>query len=197
MASKKKISSKKATSKKANNSRVTQRKTAARSVRSSMVSYTDQSLEDADDPVTTFSFGIVFDINGTPVPITAKDVSKLKESGLDFELPNPVVLPTLNDALKYIETTFGVKFPDTTSLPPWLNDIIQKILNMTFTVTVFKLSIPPQGAETPAIATEKGTKFAIEIAGAFTGDPLSLPGFPIGIQGGVFGATNIPPAITS
>lgn len=144
---------------------------------------------------TTFSFGIVFDIKGTPVPISTPDINKLKEQGVKFELPNPVVLGSIADLINYIETTFEVNFPDTENLPTWLKDIIDKVASMVFTVNVLKLELP---AQTATAGNGEGVLYALEIAGAFPGTPLQpLPGFPLGIQGGVFGATNIAPAIQS
>ena len=148
---------------------------------------------------TTFSFGIVFDIKGTPVPISTPDINKLKEQGVKFELPNPVVLGSIADLINYIETTFEVNFPDTDSLPDWLKNIIDKVASMVFTVNVLKLELPAQAAsEGNGEGNGEGVLYALEIAGAFPGTPLQpLPGFPLGIQGGVFGATNIAPAIQS
>jgi hypothetical protein len=147
----------------------------------------------AVDGATTFSFGLVFDIKGVPVPISAADISRLKEQGLRFELPNPVQLGSFDDLIGWLENKFSVTFPSTEELPTWLKDIIDKITSMTFTVTIFKLNIPKQGAT-------EGMRYALEITGVFPEEPLklSIEGFDfLTITGGAFGVTNIAPKIDS
>ena len=144
-----------------------------------------------DDRQSTFSFGIVFDINGALVPISAADISKIKEQGVKFTLPNPVVLGSMDDLLKFLEDNFGVSLP-IDDLPDWLKEIVDKITSMVFTVNVLKLNLAPGGSP------DEGVTYALEIAGTFPGESLKpISAFPIGIQGGVFGATNIAEAITS
>lgn len=144
-----------------------------------------------DDPPTStaVSFGIVFDINGTAVPISAADITKIKEQGVKMELPNPVTLGSIDDLLKWLDDTFSVEFPKKTGIG-WLDEIIEKVTSMQFTVIVFKLEIP--GSE----AQDQNPKYALQIAGQFTGEPLRMPGLEaLGIRGGVFGVSNIPPSI--
>lgn len=147
-----------------------------------------------DDPVPStpaVSFGIVFDINGTAVPISSDDITKIKEQGVKMELPNPVVLGSIDDLIAWLDTTFGVTFPKETGIA-WLDEIIKKVTSMVFTVIVFKLEIP--GSKAP----DQNTRYALQIGGQFTGEPLYIvPGLKsLGIRGGVFGVSNIPPALT-
>jgi hypothetical protein len=147
-----------------------------------------------DDPTPStpaISFGIVFDINGTAVPISSEDITKIKEQGVKMELPNPVVLGSIDDLLAWLDKTFGVTFPTDTGIG-WLNDIIKKVTSMVFTVIVFKLEIP--GSTAP----DQNTRYALQIGGQFSGEPLYIvPGLKsLGIRGGVFGVSNIPPALT-
>lgn len=145
----------------------------------------------ADDRQSTFSFGIVFDINGALVPISAADISRIKEQGVKFTLPNPVVVGSMDRLLNYLEDNFQVSLP-IDDLPDWLKEIVNKITSMVFTVNVLKLNLAPGGSP------DAGVTYALEIAGAFPGDSFRPIGnFPIGIQGGVFGATNIAEAIES
>ncbi|MBF9048814.1 hypothetical protein GTA62_04775 [Roseobacter sp. HKCCD9010] len=148
-------------------------------------------LAPEEEAKATFSFGMVFDINGTAVPISTADIAKIKEEGVQFELPKPVVLGSFANLIEWLDTTFGVKFPDTADLPDWLNDIVTAIINMEFSVLVFKLDVP--GKKRP----NDQVRYALEIAGTFVGEPLTpIPGFDfLGIQGGVFGVTNIAPAV--
>lgn len=149
-----------------------------------------KTLTKADEAAkATFSFGMVFEINGTPVPISTADIEKIKNSGVKFELSNPVVLGSFSNLITWIDQKFGVKFPTDTGVT-WLDDIVKKVIEMEFTVTVFKLDVPGKDR------TDDPTRYALEIAGQFLGEPLTIPGFDfIGVRGGVFGVTNIPPAI--
>ena len=138
-----------------------------------------------DERKSTFSFGVVFDIKGTPVPVSAADISKIKEQGVKFTLPKPVVLGSMDDLLEFLDDNFDVKLP-IDDLPKWLQEIVNKITSMVFTVNVLKLNLAPGGSP------DEGVTYALEIAGMFPGESLKpISAFPIGIQGGVFGATNI------
>lgn len=121
------------------------------------------------------------------MPISAADISKIGEQGVKFTLPKPVVLGSIDDLLGYLEDNFGVSLPSG-DLPDWLQDIVTKITSMVFTVNLLKLNVPPS-------ESDEGTTYALHFAGTIPGGSLRpIPGFPIGIQGGVFGATNIPEA---
>lgn len=139
-----------------------------------------------------FSFGLVFDINGQAVPISSDDIGTIKEKGAKFELPSQVVLGSFSNLIDWLLKTFGVTVPTKTGLV-WFDQIIDQIINMQFTVIAFKLEVPGSESE------EKTTRYALQLSGEFQGEPLKIiPGFSmLGIRGGVFGATNIPPAIHS
>jgi hypothetical protein len=149
----------------------------------------DATMLRDDTAKPTFSFGMVFEINGTPVPISTADIAQIKKKGVQFELSSPVVLGSFKDLIDWLDKTFSVSFPMDTKIK-WLDDIVSKVAEMEFKVTVFKLDVP--GTERPDAAT----RFALEIAGQFPGEPLVIQGFEfLAVRGGVFGVTNIPPAI--
>ncbi|MGR3493791.1 hypothetical protein [Citreimonas sp.] len=142
-------------------------------------------------PKATFSFGMVFEINGTAVPISTADIARIKEEGVQFALPKPVVLGSFANLINWLETTFSVTFPSTDDLPEWLKNIVDAVINMEFTVLVFQLDVPGEKRKDDPV------RYALEIAGTFVGEPLApIPGFDfLKIQGGVFGVTNIAPAV--
>jgi hypothetical protein len=89
-----------------------------------------------------FIFGVTFDLNGTAVPVTAKDITNAKENGLTLALPGPVELGSFkNNFRPWFEKQFGVKIPDSAELPKVLAEVVNKLEEVVVTVYEAKIEV--------------------------------------------------------
>ncbi len=98
-----------------------------------------------DGPTTTALFGLQFTIKGKPVTITSGDIATAASKGIEFTLPGPVDLGTINDLIGWINTTFSVNIPPATSLPSPLDKVVGTLTSIDFVVTTFHVKLPGTG----------------------------------------------------
>jgi hypothetical protein len=142
----------------------------------------------AAPPITPI-FGVVIELNGTPVPISSDSVDPTK--GFSFTLPEPVDIGTPSDFLGWVDTTFGTdlkKTLDPSGLPTPIADLVSKLLNVDISVEQASINVPPKGSA-------DSVTFTIALAATFPGAGIQLiPGSNVlTLKGGVAGATNQPP----
>lgn len=81
---------------------------------------------------TSVMFGVTFTLNGTQVPVYAKDITHASTNGVEFSLPQPIDLGTFNDFAAWFQNQFHVAIPATDTLPPPLNEIAGKLPRSTW-----------------------------------------------------------------
>jgi hypothetical protein len=151
-----------------------------------MAKKTNAKIQEAEESNYRAVFGIVLDVNGTEIPISSDNISNWKKNGLDFSLPQPVHLGSFNDLIEWLSTNFGVTIPSADDLPSPLNDMVNAITSLNFTVEQLAFKIP--GTE----STETQRTFTLRIAGSWDESKEIIPGLSVlKLKGGVFGVTNM------
>lgn len=128
-------------------------------------------------------FGIILDINGKPVPVTADDLTNAKANGVEFTLQNPVDLSTIDKFETWVGSEFGVTLPTAADLPPPLDKVVGALTGMDITVSKAHVKIP--GSSTPNATTA----LTLEVNGTFAPEIELITG-KLGINGMVFGFSN-------
>ncbi|HEX8392432.1 MAG TPA: hypothetical protein VF665_08765 [Longimicrobium sp.] len=100
----------------------------------------------AADGTLSVLFGLQFLIDGKPVTISSADIANAATKGIEFAIPGPLDLGTLANLISWINTTFSVNIPSGDSLPSPLNEVVNVLTNIDFTVTEFHIKIPPKGS---------------------------------------------------
>ena len=133
-------------------------------------------------PTYKVRFGVILDVNGTSVPITADDLSNAKTNGVEFTLPDPIALGNLTEFESWV-SKFGVAFPAKGDLPGLLDTIVGDLTNMNVTVEKAHVKVP--GSNTPNASVQ----VTIEASGTFA-PAIDLISGKLGVQGVVFGFSN-------
>ncbi|WP_100448812.1 hypothetical protein [Glycomyces xiaoerkulensis] len=134
---------------------------------------------------TDIVFGVVFDLNGTHVPVSTKDIANARANGIEFTLPEAVELGTMNEFETWFSEKFKMSLPKPTDMPPPLDEVLGKLANLKVTVRQFHVKIPGTGS------SDKAKLFTISLSGAWpenNGVEL-IPGV-LSIGGVVFGVSN-------
>ena len=144
---------------------------------------------DADPTSNTkLVFGIIVEVNGTEVPISTDNIKDYQTKGFDFELPQPIHLGSFKDLFAWLKDNFGVEVPSADNLPSPLNDMVNALTELVFTVEQLAFHIP--GKQSPA--TDKRT-YKLRMAAAWSEAKEIIPGLKVlKLKGGVFGVTNMP-----
>jgi hypothetical protein len=131
-------------------------------------------------------FGVVFDLNGTHVPVSTKDIANAKANGIEFSLPQEgIKLGSMTDFEQWFKKQFNLDLPKKEDLPPPLDSIFGKLSNLQ--VTVHKLYIKIPGTNTPGAPK----LYTVELSAAWPeGQGIELIPKVLTIEGVVFGATN-------
>lgn len=104
-----------------------------------------------DKPQTTNTsgkIGVILELNGKRVPITASDVREAgksaKESGMDLALPEDIELGSIADFDGFLADNFGGdhSLPNPDELPSPLDAVVKALENATWTIGKFHLHIP-------------------------------------------------------
>ncbi|HEY9618870.1 MAG TPA: hypothetical protein V6C78_00795 [Crinalium sp.] len=110
---------------------------------------------------TDFYFGVVFELSGKQIklePLTP--INRIKQTGLECEIDEPVNLGEIGENLKDLLDTLGAD-PDTifvegtTQIKPEIKDlpvvgeIVETLLEANITIEQFHLKIPPKPALAP------------------------------------------------
>lgn len=141
-----------------------------------------------DPPATKLVFGLNFDLHGTMVPVSTDDISKMKTEGIDFTLPEPVDLGTLNDFTAWFNKQFGVNIPSADQLPAPLDKIIGKLATLDVAVEQFHIKVPGTASK------DQNKLFTLAMSAIWPdGEGIDLIPGVLSIQGAVFGATNESP----
>jgi hypothetical protein len=141
-----------------------------------------QSLA-AGDSSYDIRFGVILDINGSPVPITSGDLKTAKEQGVEFTLQNPVGLGSIDKFETWVGKQFGVTMPTAADLPPPLDKVVGAITSMEITVEKAHVKIP--GTK----STDQNVGITLEVNGTFVPEIQLIDG-KLGIEGLVFGFSN-------
>lgn len=136
-------------------------------------------------PSYDIRFGVILDINGSPVPITSGMLSEAKKKGVEFELQSPIDLGSLDEFREWVNEKFKVSLPASEDLPSPLDKVVGAITGMQITVEKAHVKVP--GSE----STEKTVLVLLEVNGTFQPE-ISLIDGKLGIQGMVFGFSNWP-----
>ena len=133
---------------------------------------------------TSALFGLEFVIHGTTVPITSTDIANAATNGIEFTLPGPVDLGTIADAIAWVNSTFSVNIPSASNLPPPLDAVANKLVNIDFGVQAFHVKIPPKGSG-------GSVAYTLQMSAAFSTPVSLIPNSTIlQISGAAFGVTN-------
>lgn len=132
----------------------------------------------------TAAFGVILDVNGTAVPVSATDLANLKANGVEFTLQNPVYLGSIDDFEAWVNTQFGVQLPQASDFPGVLQPIVSAITGIKVTVEKAHLKVP--GTSAPAGAT---VQYTLEANGMFASTLPLIPNV-LGVSGFVFGFSN-------
>jgi hypothetical protein len=130
----------------------------------------------------TISFGVILDVNGTPVPIDTGNIKNALKGGVDFELQQPVDLGSIDDFMKWANATWGVPVLDPNSLPAPLNTVVGDMTGMD--VTIEKLHV-----HVPAPDDKTGVQYTF-LANGSLAQPVQLIDGKLAIDGFVFGFSN-------
>lgn len=145
--------------------------------------------------VPSVSFGVIVEINHKPVPLMAdaEALEKIKENGLDLNLPGPVDLGRIdNDLDKFGEIVSGFvpnapALPSMSSLPKAIQDMIKAISKLDVRVDDLRIHIPASDGKDEfryalRIAAEWDTKDAKKLG------PITLKGLAFGVESPAGGA---------
>jgi hypothetical protein len=134
-------------------------------------------------------FGLVIDVNGTPVTINSDTIADIKTKGIEMGITEPVELGSFQQMIGYINTTFSVSIPtDPTGLPAPLPAIISKVESLNVTILKAHFKIPgTQSADQNTLYT-----LVMSVMAPAGGDVVKVG--PLGVKGAVIGVTNEPPA---
>lgn len=153
-----------------------------------MANSTNTLAAAGDASTNRLVFGIVVDVNGTEIPISTDDIGNYVTNGFNFKLPQPVHLGSFNDLFNWLSENFGVTVPDPKDLPSPLNDMVNAVVTLVFTVDQLAFHIP--GTQAPA--NDKVT-YNLRISGSWDEAKPIIPGVNVlKLKGGVFGVANMP-----
>lgn len=130
----------------------------------------------------TVAFGVILDVNGTPVPVSAKDLLNLKAKGVEFSLQNPILLGSIDDFEAWVLQKFKVQLPTSTDFPGVLQPIVAAITGIKVTVEKAHLKVP--GTDNPG-----PVQYTLEANGMFASTIPLIPDV-LGVSGFVFGFSN-------
>ncbi len=134
---------------------------------------------------TNVVFGVVFDLNGTHVPVSTKDIANAKANGIEFTLPQEVELGTMNDFAKWFSDKFKVTLPKPAEMPPPLDTVLGKLADLKVTVRQFHVKIPGTGS------SDTAKLFTINLSGSWPENQgIELIPDVLSIEGVVFGVSN-------
>ena len=136
---------------------------------------------------TSVMFGVTFTLNGTQVPVYAKDITHASTNGVEFSLPQPIDLGTFNDFAAWFQNQFHVAIPATDTLPPPLNEIAGKLASLDVAVDMLHVKVPPAA---PAGQTRGPVQYTVALRAVFPAPGLELIPNLLEIQGAVFGVSN-------
>src|SRR6476646_937509 len=136
---------------------------------------------------TSVMFGVTFTLNGTQVPVYAKDITHASANGVEFSLPQPIDLGTFNDFASWFQSQFGVSIPETSTLPPPLDGIAGKLASLDVAVDMLHVKVPPA---VPAGQTRGPVQYTVALRAVFPAPGLELIPNVLEIQGAVFGVSN-------
>ncbi|CAD0325934.1 hypothetical protein [Xanthomonas hortorum] len=143
-------------------------------------------------PSTHLVFGLNFNLHGTMVPVSTDDIANAKTNGIEFTLPAPVDLGTLDDFAAWFKTQFNIDLPGADQLPAPLDSIMSKLTTLDVAVDQFHIKVP--GTASP----DQSTLYTLAMSAVWPdgqGIPL-IPGV-LSIEGAVFGASNETPKSNS
>lgn len=132
-------------------------------------------------------FGVTFTLNGTQVPVYAKDITNASVNGVEFSLPQPIDLGTFNDFATWFHTQFGVTIPATSTLPPPLDQIAGKLASLDVQVDMLHVKVPPAAA---AGQSRGPVQYTVALRAIFPAPGLELIPGVLEIQGAVFGVSD-------
>lgn len=128
-------------------------------------------------------FGIVVEIFGTEIPISTEDLSNIKENGISFTLPQPVLIGSIDDLLGFLKEKFGIELP-IEDLPDIIKEMVAAVTSLKFTMEQLAIDFP--GTQSPT----QDKKFLFRVAGSWDESKEIIPGV-FALKGGVFGASNM------
>jgi hypothetical protein len=126
-----------------------------------------------------FVFGITFDINGTLIPVNTDELAKVKEKGVELELPENIKLGTGKEFVEWVEKEFGVKIP-LAELPSPLDAISKKLTEMEVTIEKAYIHVPAKESES--------TQYTLRVSGEWK-ESTKIFG-PVALKGVLFGVSN-------
>ena len=137
-------------------------------------------------PTAQGVFGLVIDINGSPVTLNSGTIADIKTNGIEMGITEPVELGTFLEMIKYINKTFSVNIPtDPTGLPAPLPDIITTVENLN--VTILKAHFKIAGTSNPG-----PTLYTLIMSVMAPAGSKVISVGPLSVLGGVVGVTNEP-----
>lgn len=137
----------------------------------------------ATAPTSRVMFGVALTINNKPVLVTTDDVANIREKGIEFTLPDPVELGTINDARHFLQTEYGVSTEFLDQLPGPLKDVANRLTSLDFTVQKLHVKVPPGTAP---------TQYTLAMSAMWPNGTGIHVGSSMVIDGVVFGVTNEP-----
>lgn len=139
--------------------------------------------DDNNESTKKLVFGIVLDINGEDVGISTNDISKAKQQGIEFTLPEPVDVGTIENFETWFSAKFGVNIPSPENLPAPLDQVVKDLTNLDLGVDAFHIKIPPSES------ADKQKKYTLRMHLTWSKEhEIDLEVFKI--KGAVFGVTN-------
>lgn len=82
------------------------------------------------------------------VPVSTDDIANAKTNGIEFTLPAPVDLGTLDDFAAWFKTQFNIDLPSADQLPAPLDSIMGKLTTLDVAVDQFHIKVPGTASPT-------------------------------------------------
>jgi hypothetical protein len=132
--------------------------------------------------------GIILEINGTTVPLEAKDIKDAASKGVQYTLPQPVDVGSVDDLSAFLDSQFGASpIPDADTFPTPLDSVFAKLSDLNLAVEHFDVNVPPsKNADDTDIAEadQKATSFKLGMSATWAdGDEVELISGKLAIKG--------------